>query len=397
MKINLVTGGSGFVGRYLIKNLLESGENVWVLLRPLEGNSSEQRAKELFFESFKKYPQKFKIIEGDIMMENLGIGETYLQELFKAEVFLWHLAANLSFLNKEKGNAIKTNCVGTINAVDLANKIASLYIHMSTAYVCGNTRAMFCEDDLDVGQKFRNHYESSKFEGEKYVKGGCDIHYIIFRPSIIIGDAYEGKAEGCTFGYYRFAYMFFIFKNWLVDKILKGSYLTRKVLFLLGSRYNKEDNILVVPWLILLYPSTGSVDMVHVDHVTESMVRSVSNPNSYGKTVHLTNSTPPSFKLGLSSVIDDLGYRKVKYIKVPPSIFIITLKVFYYLFFPIRTKIRSAMWYLPYITRKYRFSHQNNKLLGLREAPLITRDFLRKINIYAQKEIFNNPNIAKDS
>ena len=396
MKINLVTGGSGFVGRFLVKNLLESGENVWILIRPFGSKSSEERAKELFSEYFKKYPEHLRIIEGNVMIENLGMDRHNLQQLSNAQVFLWHLAANLSFSNMERENAVKTNFVGTANAVNLANKIASLYIHMSTAYVSGNSNSLFREDDLDVGQRFRNHYESSKFEAEKYVRSSCSISYVIFRPSIIMGDAYEGKAEGCTFGYYRFAYMFFIFKKWIVRKMLEGSFLIRKVLLLLGSQYNKKNDILTVPWLVLPYPNNSTVDMVPVDYVVESMISGVNNPSSYGRTIHLTNPNPPLFKLGLSSVIDDLGYRKVKYIKVSPGIFRWIMKVFYYIFFPLRAKIRSAIWYLPYITKEYHFSHKNSQALGLNESPPITRDFLKRINTYAQKEIFNNTNIAKN-
>ena len=41
---------------------------------------------------------------------------------------------------------------------------------MSTCYVSGRYDGVFAEDDLDVGQAFRNHYEATKFEAEMLVR-----------------------------------------------------------------------------------------------------------------------------------------------------------------------------------------------------------------------------------
>ena len=43
------------------------------------------------------------------------------------------------------------------------------YAHISTAYVAGTHRGEFSEEQLDVGQGFRNPYEQSKFEAEQLV------------------------------------------------------------------------------------------------------------------------------------------------------------------------------------------------------------------------------------
>lgn len=394
MRIHLITGASGFVGRYLVRRLLESGAAVWVIVRPLEGFSAKERSEKLFSEYFLKHPNNFKAIEGDILEEDLGIAPAYLKELAGENVFLWHLAANLSFSAKDKDAVLRTNYIGTRNVVNLSNKIAERYIHVSTAYVCGDTKSVFRESDLAVGQKFRNHYEWSKFMAEKYVREYCKKPYLVFRPSIIMGDAYEGKAEGCTFGYYRFAYMFFVFKNWLTKKITKGAFLIKKILFLLGSRSNK-DGTLSVPWLIIPCPNGGAVDIVPIDYVVKSMVNSVNNQSFCDQTVHLTNPTPPAFKFALVALIDDLGYRNVKYIEIPSFIFSGVWKISYYVLLLLRVNIGSVKWYLPYITRRYYFSHQNNQSLEPSGSASITRDFLRKINTYAKEEIFNKISSGK--
>lgn len=389
MEIHIVTGGSGFVGKYLVQKLLEAGKDVRVLMRPLGGISAHERAANIFRNHFNAFSDTFRIIEGDVTQENLGISPMHLEEFSKRKVVFWHLAANLSFASEDGDDVMRTNYTGTVNTVNVANNIADVYMYVSTAYVCGDAAATFHEEDLDVGQTFRNRYESSKFEAEKYIRNNCSIPYIVFRPSIIMGDAYEGKAEGCTFGYYRFAYMFFIFKKWLVKKLQSGSF-ARKLLTFMGTRYDEQRDTLTVPWLVLPYTSGGTVDMVSVDYVVASLIKSAHEVPRKNCTIHITNPVPPSFQWALASLLDDLGYQNVKYVKVPTVMLTIFLRTLHYAFPSLRAKTQSALWYLPYITRRYSFSQKNSRSIGLSEPMPITRDFLRKINTYAQREIFRN-------
>src|SRR3989344_1017093 len=160
MKIHLVTGATGFVGKYLVNVLLEKGENVWIIVRPLHNVSAQARSKETFHDYPLKWPGTFRVIEGDIMIENLGIANSVIKELTNHEVVFWHLAANLSFAAENRADVQKTNYIGTVNVVNFANRVAKKLMHMSTAYVCGDSPS-FKENELYKGQKFRNHYEKS--------------------------------------------------------------------------------------------------------------------------------------------------------------------------------------------------------------------------------------------
>ncbi len=67
------------------------------------------------------------------------------------------------------------------------------YAQVSTAYVAGTHTGRFNEDDLDVGQGFRNTYEQSKFESEKLIRTEADhLPWIVLRPSIVVGDQSSG-------------------------------------------------------------------------------------------------------------------------------------------------------------------------------------------------------------
>ena len=67
------------------------------------------------------------------------------------------------------------------------------FAYVSTAYVAGDHAGLFREDELDVGQGFRNSYERSKFEAERLVREHTDrLPVQIFRPSIIVGEQSSG-------------------------------------------------------------------------------------------------------------------------------------------------------------------------------------------------------------
>jgi hypothetical protein len=228
----------------------------------------------------------------DIVSNDLGMKNSIIRELECEEVIFWHLAANLSFSSKDSEDVQTTNYPGTVNAVELANKVASKFTHMSTAYVCGSS-SFFGEKELYKGQKFRNSYESSKIEAEKYVWDNCKLPFIIFRPSVIMGDAYVGKAEGCTFGYYRYAFMFHFLKE-QVTKALEIGGVYAFILKAFGTSYDGKKDMLRAPWLILPYPKEGSVDMVPVDYVIDSMI-SFYERHVEGVAVHITHHNLPSF------------------------------------------------------------------------------------------------------
>ena len=386
MKIHFITGATGFVGKYLAKALLERGENVWVIVRPLNDASAQIRAKEMFRDYLSTWPNTFRVIDGDIMIENLGVADSIFKESKKHEVIFWHLAANLSFASENRADVQKTNYTGTVNVVNFANRVADKFMHMSTAYVCGNASS-FSETELYKDQKFRNHYEKSKFEAEKYVRETCKLPHTIFRPSVIIGDAYSGKAEGCTFGYYRYAFMFHFLKKQII-KVLQKNGKAALCLKFMGTKYNPEEDTLMAPWLIIPCPKNGRVDLVTVDYVVKSMI-GLYEKNLQSVTVHLTHDNPPAFRFLLHAVLYDLGFRKMKLFSVPVWIFRATVACFYFLALPLRKYVKSVMWYVPYFTEPCEFERTTIENY-LENPPEISRELIARINAYAKENILDH-------
>jgi nucleoside-diphosphate-sugar epimerase len=109
-----------------------------------------------------------------------------------------HCAASVSFgLDLERSRSI--NVDGTRRVVELAERCArrgaglDRLTYVSTAYVAGTHRGLFAEDQLRVGQRFRNSYEQSKFEAEALVRDRARVLPLqVLRPSIVVGDARTG-------------------------------------------------------------------------------------------------------------------------------------------------------------------------------------------------------------
>ncbi len=386
MKIHLITGATGFVGKYLVNALLKKEEHVWVIVRSLHNVSAQKRTEEIFQDHIVKQSNKFRVIEGDLMATNLGIEDSVTSELKSNEVVVWHLAANLSFATENRADVQKTNYTGTVNVVEFANEVAKKFMHMSTAYVCGDASS-FRENDIDKGQKMNNHYEKSKLEAEKFVREHCKLPAIIFRPSIIIGDAYQGKAEGCTFGYYRYTFMFYFLKKQIIKALQRNSSIAT-CLKALGTRHNWEDGVLKTPWLIIPYPKNGIVDMVTVDYVIASMIK-LYEENVCGTAVHFTHHNPPTHRFILHSILHDIGFRNVRLVPVPSWMFRVMANSLYFLAVPIRKYIKSVMWYMPYITQTCHFDRSVIKKYG-ENPPEITRELIEKINSYAKEHILEH-------
>jgi nucleoside-diphosphate-sugar epimerase len=108
-----------------------------------------------------------------------------------------HSAASVSF-NLPLDEARAVNLDGTMRVLELAEGCQargglSRFAHVSTAYVAGDHRGRFSERDHDVGQRFNNSYELSKWEAERLVRAHSGrLPVQIFRPSIVVGDERSG-------------------------------------------------------------------------------------------------------------------------------------------------------------------------------------------------------------
>lgn len=369
MTIHLVTGATGFVGRHLVRALLNRGSTVCAVVRSTT-RSPEERIEETLPGCLAHHRGRFRAVEGDVTQAHLGVAPSVRAELAQHRIVIWHLAAHLAFKEQQKGVSHLTNVVGTENVVALANDVGAHLYYVSTAFVRG-----------------RNDYERSKAAAEQSVHARCRIPYTIFRPSIIVGDAREGKADGCTFGYYRVAFMFYAVKRWVLGKLQRGSALMKTLLRLAGTAYDEASDSLRVPWLVLAYPDRSRIHLVPLDYVIDAMIAVEDSQPQMRRMFHLVHPRPPAYVFLLRSLLEDIGLRDARCFCVPPAVFNAFCRFAHLLLAPFGRIDDTLLMYLPYITDGHAFSRED---AGVAAPCAISRKLLRKINRYAQQEVFGN-------
>src|SRR5215467_13518757 len=113
----LVTGGTGFIGAYIIKQLVEKGYSVRALKR--------STSKLPFFVSAEIF-EKVEWAEGDVL------DAVSLEEAMTGVEAVIHSAAMISFYSGDKDEMYKVNIQGTANIVNAAlDKNISRFVHVS--------------------------------------------------------------------------------------------------------------------------------------------------------------------------------------------------------------------------------------------------------------------------
>jgi thioester reductase-like protein len=199
----LLTGATGFVGMALLARYLERTDRlVYTLVRAANQREASTRIRQALvclFGPDHAYRERVVALRGDIMKAGLGLGgrRDGLAERIDEVV---HGAASVSFaLELDASRAV--NVEGTRRVLEFAERCQARgglrrFSYISTAYVAGEHAGCFSEDDLDVGQRFRNPYEQSKFEAERLLadwRGRLPI--TVLRPSIVVGERETGWTQ----------------------------------------------------------------------------------------------------------------------------------------------------------------------------------------------------------
>ena len=140
---------------------------------------------------------RLEIMAGDIAEPRLGLSDEDYARLCAEVRHVFHLAAIYN-LAVPLTLAQRVNVDGTGNVVDLCRAAKSLerLVYVSTAYVAGMRTGVVYEHELVMGQEFKNHYESTKFQAEVWVREYMDrIPTTILRPAIVVGDSQTGETQ----------------------------------------------------------------------------------------------------------------------------------------------------------------------------------------------------------
>ncbi|HWS27448.1 MAG TPA: SDR family oxidoreductase [Xanthomonadales bacterium] len=251
-----VTGATGFLGRFLIGNLLKRKGNIHVLLR--------KGSKEKFEALQARYPEageRLMPVYGDLTKPKLGLSAE-AQKLLAGKIkHFFHLAA-IYDLSASAESQQAANIDGTRNAVELAEAIrAGCFHHVSSIAAAGLYAGVFREDMFDEAENLDHPYFRTKHDSEGIVRKECKRPYRIYRPGMVVGHSQTGEIDKIDGPYYFFT---------LIKRLRE----------------------MLPPWVPTLGVEGGRINIVPVDFVVNAMDHIAHEKGLDGGCFHLTDPSP---------------------------------------------------------------------------------------------------------
>ncbi|TXG73647.1 hypothetical protein EZV62_002226 [Acer yangbiense] len=170
-KTILVIGATGFLGKIFVEKTLRIQPNVkklYLLVRAKDAYSATQRILnevveiELFKVLRDKWgrnlhsfiSEKVAAVAGDISCDNLGVNDSNLrEEMFREIDVVLNFAATINF-DERYDVALGTNTLAAFHVLSFAKRCAKIkmFLHVSTAYVCGETSGVITEKSFYLGE-----------------------------------------------------------------------------------------------------------------------------------------------------------------------------------------------------------------------------------------------------
>lgn len=277
MKI-LLTGGTGFIGKYLFKKLNTNKNFIYLLTRDKSKGEYLKISNSLF-------------VNGDISKTQIFDNEDDLHKICEEVDIIVHAAGVYDF-NANKINEYNVNILGTQNIIALAKKIKNLkhFYHISSIAVSGKHEGIFFEDELNLNAIHNSTYTYSKMVSEDFVRRSklkCPI--TIFRPGIVIGDSTTGEIEKIDGPYY--------FLN-----------------LLMNNKYLKKA-ISILPYLPLPINEKTYLPIIPVDMLTEWIKiiicenNQTKNADATIKSYHLVMNKSPTLAEFLKELFTYLNFN----------------------------------------------------------------------------------------
>jgi thioester reductase-like protein len=255
----LVTGFPGFIGGRLVEALLGDApeSHVVALVEPRMADKARDLAERLD-------GGRIEVLPGDITKRHLGLADADYERLAAELTAVYHLAAVYD-LAVPLEIATRVNVDGTGNVLALCEACERLerLHYVSTAYVAGVRKGHVYEHELALGQRFKNHYESTKFQAEVWVREAMDkVPTTIYRPAIVVGDSRTGETPKFDGPYYML-------------RVISRAVRWRQPI----PRFGRAE---------------APFNVVPVDFIIDAMTTADDAPELVGSTLHLVDPEPVS-------------------------------------------------------------------------------------------------------
>ncbi len=194
----LVTGGTGLVGSHLLLELTGKHNLVRAIHRPESNLRQVYDIFSLYLENPEERYNRIEWVAGDIT----DIDSIF--EVLNDIEYVYHTAADVSFIPGERIRLMDNNVGGTANVVNacLEKNIKKLCFVSSTSALGDSPKEEnITEDILWTYSKERSLYSISKFNSEMEVWRGIaeGLNAVIVNPSIIIGPGDWNRSSSYLF------------------------------------------------------------------------------------------------------------------------------------------------------------------------------------------------------
>ncbi|MGB5324526.1 MAG: SDR family oxidoreductase [Pseudomonadales bacterium] len=194
-----VTGGTGFIGNFLVPKLLDRGAVVYLLVR--EGSLHKVEEMRQFCGAGKS---QLVAVAGDLKEKKLGVSTAWTDEHAGSIDHFFHLAAIYDITADAESQRI-TNVEGTAQAIALCKSLKSGCFHLvSSIAAAGLYRGTFTEDMFDEATGLDNPYFATKHESEGLVRKEKRMPWRIYRPGMVVGHSQTGQMDKIDGPYYFF-------------------------------------------------------------------------------------------------------------------------------------------------------------------------------------------------
>jgi long-chain acyl-CoA synthetase len=195
----LLTGGTGYIGSYVVARLLEATPEPLLLLARNASRESLWRALQLHLDApaFERALRDGRIrgVPGDVTKPGLGLDDAAVGRLAKETDSVLHIAASLN--RKSERACLNTNLKGTLHVIEVARRAQDdhglrRFSHVSTVAVAGQRRDEVVREDeaIDWDRPDYDPYaRTKKFCEYMITRLLPEVPRTIFRPSVVLGDS----------------------------------------------------------------------------------------------------------------------------------------------------------------------------------------------------------------
>ena len=251
-----VTGGTGFLGRFLIGNLLKRKGTIHVLVRKDSLKKFDALAKKMGWDSKRVLP-----VTGDMTAPKCGLTAAQIRNLTGKVQHFFHLAA-IYDLTASAESQRAANIDGTQHALDLAAALkVGCFHHTSSIAAAGLYPGVFREDMFEEAEGLDDPYLRTKHDSEGLVRAEKRIKWRIYRPGMVVGHSQTGEMDKIDGPYYFFTFL-------------------------------KKLREMLPPWMPTLGIEGGRINVVPVDFVVDAMDHIAHKPKLDGHCFHLTDPEP---------------------------------------------------------------------------------------------------------